>query len=542
MRPAGQFTVGVLTVILLALFIFSNTNGDITVQGDDVWMITHSAHFSWNYLQEARNRGYLTPFYMFVFDINGQSTQRTHLFFFWLLALSGLLFYVVLHKILGVVPAVVGAIFYLGYVGKFETVTWMAAGAYLVCANVLFLSVWIALSGRIGPWAKGGLIAVINWLAVLLYEILMVAAPLYPLLYWLHHRLRRRRMAPGAFAATFLPLLMFLGHVSVIYLTTPKNTALLWQRGSDRSSFGQLGVMEVQLWNTLKRGFSAGFGPYHLLLLTHEIVGFWRYVPRNTYTALAALGVCAGAALLLWVAPVVRFEKAVIVPLVIAGVYLALLSPLIGFTTNPGFMPSRLVTLVGVGLALLTATAVSVALASRFRVLRYGIPAMMLAVGGMEAAAMNSILYEHQTAWAYDSRIRAQLLASGIKPRMGDTIFISLPRHPLDDYWKAGVGAGFSQFEDYHIQTILAMDYGLLLGDHAIQPPLVYQDEVRRKGVPPVKPVGRPGHQLFCFTISDNDFRLTRTDCGLPGQLAPGALPHCAAVRTDDAGKGQGER
>ena len=36
----------------------------------------------------------------------------------------------------------------------------------------------------------------------------MVAAPLYPLLYWLH-RLRRKPILPGAFAATFLPLVVF---------------------------------------------------------------------------------------------------------------------------------------------------------------------------------------------------------------------------------------------------------------------------------------------------------------------------------------------
>jgi hypothetical protein len=502
----AQFIAGGITVVLLALFIFSNTNGDIIVAGDDVWIITHPWHVNWNYFTHA-NRGYLMPFYSFLYEVNGQNTQRTHLFFFFLLVSSGLLLYSSLHKLLGPAPAVVGTIVYLGYSGKYETITWLAAGAYLICANVLFLSFWIALSDRLNPWVKGISITALNWFAVLLYEILLVAAPLYPLLYWLHHRLRRKPMPAYGFAATLLPLLMFFGHLTLMYLTTPNDKALPWQRGSTRTGMG-LGDAAARIWPTFTQSLSAGMGREHWWLLEHEVASFWKYAPRGTYEIVLTLGVCAGIAFLLWFSPVVRLDKGIMVPLAVAGIYLTLFSPLIGFSTNPGFVPSRLLTLVGVGLGLLTAAAVSLALTARIRILRWVVPAMLLAAGGIEAAALNSILYEHQTAWAYDSRVRTQLLATGIRPRAGDTIFISLPERPLDGSWRVG----FSQFESGHIETILTMDYGMLW-ESSIRPPLLYEHEIRRKSAPPVVPVARPGHQLFCFSVSDNDYRLTRIDC-----------------------------
>jgi len=504
-----QLIAGGVTVILAALFIFSNTNGNITVQGDDVWIVTHRFLFGWNYFKFAPGRGYLMPFYSFLLRMVGESTQRMHLFFFFLLASSGMLLYIVLRKLLGAAPAVIGAIFYLAYIGKYETVTWLAAGAYLVCANVLFLSVWIAISDRLNPWAKGAWIAAINWLAVLLYELLIVAAPLYPLIYWLHHRLRRRPMSRRGFAATFLPMLMFLIHVVIMYLATEEGKALPWQRGSTRSSM-TLAAAIAQVWPTFKRGLSAGMGSDHFSLLIHEIGSFWKYVPRDTYEILMTLGACAGVAFLLWCARARRVDKSIVLPLTIAAVYLAVFSPLIGFTTNDGFVPSRLLTLVGVGLALLVAAAVSVALAVRSPMLRYGIPATLLVVSGLEAAAMNCILYEYQTAWGYDSHILSQLLASGIKPTMGDTIFISLPENPLERLWRVG----FSQFEGGHIEAVLTMDFGMLSRKRqAIEPALLYQEEIRRRGAPPVKPVGRLGHELFCFSVSESDYQLTRTDC-----------------------------
>jgi hypothetical protein len=501
-----RFLVGAATVLLLALFVFSNTNGDLTVAGDDRWMISHQLRFSWNFYKLI-DRGFLMPFYTLLYDVSGRNTQHVHLFFFTLMISSALLLYAVLHKSLGAAPGALGAIFYQGYCGTHEVVDWIAAGGYTICLNILFLSAWIALSNRLGPWTKGALIAGLNWLGALFYEVLIVAAPLYPLLYWLHHRLRRKPMDRSAFAATFLPLLTFLFNIVFLYFSTAKDAPLPWQRGSTRAGMG-LATALARLWPTFTGGVSAGFGQAHYVLLQHEAGNFFGAAPVPLYAILAALGICAGIVFLLWTSPRVLCDRSIVTPLLIAGVYLALFSPLVGFTTNPGFVPSRLLTLVDVGLALLVAAAVAWAIAQRSPILRYAIPTAMLALGATEAAAMNSILYEQQTSWTYDAHIRSQLLASGIQPHSGDSIFISLPSRPSDSRWKIG----FSQFEGGHIEWILTADFGLLV-EHAPDTALHYLHEIRTPGTPPAKPAPSPGHELFCFTVSDRDYRLARTAC-----------------------------
>ena len=508
-RPAGKWIAGGLTILLLALFIFSSTNGDITVQGDDVLFMTHAARNNWNYFHEARWRAFLTPFYTLIYWINGENTRRTHLFDFALLVLSALLLYIVLTKILGAAPAIMAAMFYLAYTGKHETVTWMSAAAYLIAANVLFLSIWVAISDWFGAWTKAALIAFLNFFNVLFCEILIVVAPLYPLFYWLHCRLSGRRVQPRALAATFLPLLMFLFHVTVIYVTTPKDALLLWQRGTKRPNMSQGSYVLSQLWSAFQKTFTSAVGTDHYSLLQQGIGTFRTHVPHTIAMELELLGVGAGVLLLLWVSPVIRFEKAIVVPLGIAGIYLLLFSALPGFGTITTLMPSRLLTLPGIGLALLAGVAVSWGLSWQVPLARYAIPAIVLAATMIEAASMNSILYEHQTSWHYDQRIRTQLLASGIHQQEGDTIFISLPDPPQESFWRTG----FSQFDRGHIQTVLQMDFKVPTWFDF--KPLLYVPGVRRKGVPPVVPKGQPGYRLFCLSVSD-DLVLTRTDCPRP--------------------------
>src|SRR5580658_4044126 len=99
-RPGTQFMVGAITLILLALFMFSSTDGDINLHGDDGWITSHLFHFHWNYFKHA-NRGYVVPIYTLIFDMTGQNSQRTHVFFFCQLVIAGLLLYAVLNKLLG---------------------------------------------------------------------------------------------------------------------------------------------------------------------------------------------------------------------------------------------------------------------------------------------------------------------------------------------------------------------------------------------------------------------------------------------------------
>jgi hypothetical protein len=494
-----------LTVVAFGLFILSSTDGNITVQGDDVFFISHAHRFSTNYLQELPGRGYLTPFYSSVYDLARGSTQWTHLIFFTIFLLSGLLFYSVLQKFLGTGAALIGSMLYLAYIGKHETVTWISAGAYLVVLTLFFVSVAIALAPRPGPWGKAVLIALLNWVGVHLCEILIVTAPLYPFLRWLHSRLNGRRISFGDLAPTFLPLLVFGAHVGLIYFSTPRGSPPLWFRGPNASL--ELQTLAASLWNAFKIGLTASVGHEHYSLLSHGVKGFWRHVPISWWVLATLAAALVGVILVVLSerrGPSAGAGRGVVVPALVAGTYLTLFSPLVGFLQNSLFMPSRLLSLSGVGVSLITGVAASCA----FRKAWIGrlVPGALLVLAAVEGFAMNSILYEHQTSWAYDSSIRAQLHASGIRPQLGDTIFISLPEHPLRPYWRTG----FSQFEGGHAVILLVMDYKLLLGNFSepIEKRLIYRSEIRAKGSQSVRVPEVGPHRTFCFLVRDGDYKL----------------------------------
>jgi hypothetical protein len=503
-----QVLLGAMVLLCFALFLFSNTNGDITIQGDDIFFLAHTRPSSWNYFHLVPGRGYLTPFYSLVYDWSGRNTQRAHIFWFVMLVFSALVLYRILTKLLGPLPALIAAIFYLAYTGKHETVTWLSAGAYILAALVLFLSVWIAISPRPGPWSKAILITAINWVVVHLCEILIVAAPLYPLFYWLQNRASGRRTKLRGLAPTFLPLLMFAAHAAVIYENTPRNSPPLWLSRFDSSGGMSL---PAALWNTFLLAQKTSLGPVHWPLILHGAYDFIRFVPIGTWMLVTGGATLAGALWLTFHLPTTAPKKGVMGILLVASLYLLLLSPLVGFTIVVSVMPSRLLTLAGVGLALLVGLTASWALRLRHALLRWAIVGALAGWTGAEAIAMNSLLYEHQTSWAYDSHIRKQLLASGVRPQFGDTIFLSLPVHPLRRLWMTG----FSQFQSGHVLVLLVYDYGMLTGhyDVPIEQRLRYKSEIRG-GDDRADIAATPGHRIFCFSVSDGDYRLTPGSCG----------------------------
>ncbi len=409
--------------------------------------------------------------------------------------------------------------FCLAYIGKHEIVTWLSAGAYLVVLIVFFLSVLIALSQRLGPWREAVLIGLINWAAVHLYELLIVAAPLYPLLTLLHARLSGRRVSWRSLAPTLVPLAVFLLHAALLYVSTPNGAPPLWERGvlPDR----KLGTLLRALGHAFVISFKASLGSEHISLLAHGVKGYFRYVPLSWWTGLTLACALAGFLLI-----ALREKEAlprkppreVVYCVLAAGIYLTFFSPLVGFTTNRIFMPSRLLSLCGVGLSLLLGLAAAFTLHWR----RTGVPvtAALLGLTLLQAFAMNSILYEHQTSWAYDSLIRAQLQATGIRPKPGDTIFISLPDHPLRAYWRTG----FSQFEGGHARLLLALDYNLVVGAYPVpvEQRIIYRSEVRRRGEPVKIPADLP-RNAFAFVVREEDYKLIPLDLGKPPPGKTGA-------------------
>ncbi|MBM3814826.1 MAG: hypothetical protein FJW20_24640 [Acidimicrobiia bacterium] len=201
-----------LVILCMSGFLFSRTDGNQPVWGDDIFFLDYMGLGEEGYLVTAAHRGFLAYFYHALHSLLGRDPQKTHLFFFFLLVASGLLFYLTLNQFLEARASLAGALFYLAYFGKVETVAWLSAGGYLVLAIVFLLSVFIALRWADKPWMAAITITILNWLAVHLYELLIVAAPLYPILVFAHGRLQRTPASARRIVASCLPLAMFLVH------------------------------------------------------------------------------------------------------------------------------------------------------------------------------------------------------------------------------------------------------------------------------------------------------------------------------------------
>ena len=167
------------------------------------------------YFHNISGRAFLTPVYIAIYDALGSNAWNVHILFLFLHVVNVMLCFLTLRKIFDARPALVGALFYLVYTGPYETLTWMSAGGYLIVMGVFFLCVQIALLDA-NAWVKGSAIALLTWLSVHLYEVLMAATPLYPLLTAVALRRKVRRIWTLDFLPTLLPLLIVSLHTLAV--------------------------------------------------------------------------------------------------------------------------------------------------------------------------------------------------------------------------------------------------------------------------------------------------------------------------------------
>ena len=504
-----ELALGIAAVVGFFVFVFSNTNGDISLRGDDVLFMAHGYPFRWDYFAAVAGRAYLTPFYSLVYDICGQSSHLTHLFWFALFAASAVLLFLVLRRFTGVCAAALAAMFYVGYAGKWEIITWISAGAYILISAVLFLAIWIATREHVPLWKRAVAITVLLWAGTLLCEVLIVLAPLYPLLEWTQRKLRRLPIRWGELAFTLLPSAMFAAHVSIIASHTPPGQQAIWFRGEQSHS---LGPLFDAAWKMLLSGVSQGFGAQHWTFVSTEVTRFWKLIPVAAW-GWAGLVLAAVALLVLWGQRKRSEDHHVALWLLGAtSAYLAVISPVLGFTTNQGTVPSRLLTLSGIGLA----TLVGVVAAAALR-LRPWLALPVLAILGyftfLEGSVMHNLLYQQQTSWAVDQKLRSQFLASGIRPQPGDGIFVSLP---FDNRWGTLWSQGGPQAFQQNAGVLVVHDFGMMNGSYPmpIEQRLYYWGWIRGPRERRV-PVPLPAKHPFCFW-ADEQYRLTPAKCAGP--------------------------
>jgi len=477
--PLRITALAVLVLGAVFWFIFSSTDGNQPVWGDDIFYLDYAGLGSQGYLETIATRGFIHYFYSMVHDMLGKDTHRTHAFYFFLLLAASVLFYLVLNQLMEARAALAGALFYMAYIGKYETVTWNVTGAYLVMAIVFLLSVFIALRYADRPWSAGLAIALLNWLAVHLYELLIIAAPLYPMLVYAHQRSKREPIRLRQLAAACLPLLMFLSHWALVYLFRPGDRPL-WMRNENMKT--DPASLLGRIWHTFQLGVDASVGGAHADF-AWSLFREFRTAPFSSWTMISLIA-CAAAAVVFWKAtkalPRGKPTAAVTWMMLAAALYLILITPLVGFTVVEAVMSSRLLTLSGIGLALIAALVIGVTSGKPIGNVSLALVSALIFI---EAGAMNAILRIDRINWQYDSHVVSQIRDLGIRLRLGDAIFLSCPAaHPA---W-GRTRKGHSQVENGSAELLLLLDHGLVNKGAPLlhHERLHYLAEVRGPGIP----------------------------------------------------------
>ena len=94
MRSTG---LGLFALLAVAWFLFSVTDGNFLIHGDDMFILDHFHHYhpEWSYLRNMGERQFLTLGYVSLFRVLGDDTHRMHnVFLAWHVLNAGLCFFV----------------------------------------------------------------------------------------------------------------------------------------------------------------------------------------------------------------------------------------------------------------------------------------------------------------------------------------------------------------------------------------------------------------------------------------------------------------
>jgi hypothetical protein len=453
-----------LALAAFSLFLFSGAGDLEHFHGDDIHFMTRNFHYQNDYLSIMRYRGFLNLFYTQIYEALGSSIPATHAFFLGLHVLGGFLFHAILKRLLDPVSALTGACFFLAYIGREETVTWISAGGYLMVMAVFLTSILIAMSGKLSPWRKAVLITLLNWLAVHLYEFLIVAAPLYPLILAAEAQLAGRKLKRRILIPSLLPTVMFLGHWALMYISLEPGHSPAWARIPENTA--HLGAIASSLVNSIWLGLIESCGIEHIYALRRGWAAFY-FMPKATSTV--AVAVLAAALILLFMLSNRASKKmpdtTSLILFMGAALYLAVLSPAVGFSIVGTVVPQRLLSLPAAGYAALFAVAFALMLNRlplSFKaplLFRAAVGAVLLFHLALEATGMQTALRAEDLNWRYTKNLRAQFNAFGLTPGVEDRVFFSLPAlHPVFGMRRFGV----FRYENVEANLIFLIDRNMV--------------------------------------------------------------------------------
>ena len=218
-RPGLETFAHLLVILMFAWLIFFNSRGEFPIQGDCVVAIqpaySAEARLATSLIGSLRARAFLPTTQNILYHSFGDSYAKVLVLFMVLFVSSAILWYAVLRQLFAGVAALLGALFFLSYAGKYETLIWFAAGMYVV-VMLLCILIFGVTRLQIKPWIQVLLICTLLWLSLIWYEVLIMILPVFPILYLGRCIAGKRRPRATDWALAFLPAIPVLFHILVL--------------------------------------------------------------------------------------------------------------------------------------------------------------------------------------------------------------------------------------------------------------------------------------------------------------------------------------
>ena len=436
----------VLLILMFAWLIFYNSRGEFPIQGDCVVALEPAysleTRLTKSVLGSLRARAYLPTSQNILYHWFGDSYAKVEVLFMILFLVSAILWYAVLRHLFNGTAALLGALFFLGYAGKYETLTWFAAGMYVVVMLVCVLIFGVTRL-QIKPWLQLLLICGLLWLSLVWYEVLIMILPVFPIIYLGRCVTEKRRPRPRDWALAFGPAIPVLIHVLI--LAGAKSP--IWNRSKPDGSYYALPLQE-KVTLGFGNALNQSFGQAHVDQLAHGVDSFFRHVVPANPGILGLFGVAmlgfAGIILLGGSKAAVQKPPSQLL-YGVAGLYIALFAGTITFVLGP-FAPSRMTFLPSFGLSLVLAYLAHQALVgSMASNHRGGVVALRwVALGAIallcvaECVTLSSIVKQAEAARSFDQAITDQI--HEIQPSIpkGSEVFVTMtvPVNARNGFWR----------------------------------------------------------------------------------------------------------
>jgi len=374
-------------------------------------------------------RGYLHWIYHFVFELCQCNLDVAVRAFVAIFVVSAFYLFHTLRRMVSLQSALIGSLLYLCLFAKYRAIVVYNAQMFipLVFSAIVMLRI---LTGKLSRGLQCLIISPIFWAGIHFYEILMVVVPAFPF-FWLGPSIIKRQW-PRWQDLCYSAVPAAITAVHIILIAHAREHP--WDTG--HKDFSKLPLYLISLLNS---SIDKMFGNEHWSRLQANLLNFFTLDVRHDHSLwlplIAVLVFSLWIIYSVWLQPkqYVLSERLVTFSLLWTGLYLCLLAPLITVAEFTDDVPSRLLFLPCLGLALAVAAGLDLIRNMRFYKL-CTTAALIWCV--LEALAFTAIVQQGITAMEVDRHITSLFTSIGdFRLKSGSHVFISLPfayRRPVD--------------------------------------------------------------------------------------------------------------